>query len=83
MFRYYMTPETREAVIAESNRLIAARAALTASRGRPAPHRNGESPDSEWPTIDGATETGASALESTFSRLVSDLQSATAGRTRS
>ena len=32
MLRYYMTPETRQAVIDESNRLIANRAALNASR---------------------------------------------------
>jgi hypothetical protein len=32
MLRYYMTPETRQAVIDESNRLIARRAALNASR---------------------------------------------------
>ena len=32
MLRYYMTPETRESVIAESNRLIAARAARSVAR---------------------------------------------------
>ena len=37
MHRYYMTPETRQAVIDESNRLIASRAAGHASRAEPAP----------------------------------------------
>lgn len=37
MHRYYMTPETRQAVIEESNRLIASRAAVHASRAGPAP----------------------------------------------
>ncbi len=32
MLRYYMTPETREALIAESNRIIAARAAAKAAK---------------------------------------------------
>ena len=32
MLRYYMTAETRESVIAESNRMIAARAASNAAR---------------------------------------------------
>ena len=32
MLRYYMTPETRQAVIDESNRLIASRAAINAAR---------------------------------------------------
>ena len=36
MHRYYMTPETRQAVIEESNRLIASRAAVHASRTEPA-----------------------------------------------
>ncbi len=34
MLRYYMTPETRDAVIAESNRLIATRAKSKASLAR-------------------------------------------------
>ena len=35
MLRYYMTPETRQALIDESNRLIATRAATHASRKEP------------------------------------------------
>ena len=35
MLRYYMTPETRDALIVESQRRIAARAARNASRASP------------------------------------------------
>ncbi|MEO5844147.1 MAG: hypothetical protein ABIQ33_04840 [Caldimonas sp.] len=42
MLRYYMTPETRDAVIAESNRLIAARAATKASG------KQGENPQTDF-----------------------------------
>jgi hypothetical protein len=74
MFRYYMTPETRQAVIAESNRLIAARAALHASRhqldaGQTAEPFQGEafSPESDAVQPDLGSD-------SAFARLVSDLQ---------
>jgi hypothetical protein len=63
MLRYYMTPETRQAVIAESNRLIATRAAMNGSRSRGDSH----DPDTE-----------PSSVESVFARLVADLQAAAA-----
>lgn len=73
MHRYYMTAETRQAVIAESNRLIAARAATQASRRRPETDRPAEVLDSEWDVSQGSAQ--ASDLESAFARLVLDLQS--------
>jgi len=86
MLRYYMTPETRQAVIDESNRLIARRAA---SNGSPTPrelHDGAERPlrstlhanaDSE-----SKSEGEPMSMESAFARLVADLQSASA-RSRS
>ena len=74
MLRFYMTAETQQAVIAESNRLIASRAALIAARRRPAADSAAEPGDSEWPATEGAGETPASGPGSTFARLVSDLQ---------
>jgi hypothetical protein len=75
MLPYYMTPETREAVIAESNRLIADRAA-NARRRREAselqapgdPEREGEALDA-----DSRTEMAACGSDSAFARLVADL----------
>lgn len=79
MLRYYMTPETRQALIAESNRQIAARAAAHSPRAR-APARHDDSFDSEWPSSGADTESPPSSVESTFARLVCDLQSVTAPR---
>ena len=78
MLRYYMTPETRQAVIAESNRLIATRAAMNTSRSR------GESRDLDGLSEDASLaaeagmDTEPSSVESAFARLVADLQSAAA-----
>jgi hypothetical protein len=77
MLRYYMTPETRQAVIAESNRLIATRAAMN-SRSR------GESRDlaglseDDLLAAEARMDTEPSSVESAFARLVADLQSAAA-----
>jgi hypothetical protein len=68
MHRYYMTAETRQAVIAESNRLIAARAATDARRRRLESDPAGES------LAGGDTDTSAFDAESVFARLVQDLQ---------
>jgi hypothetical protein len=73
MLPYYMTPETREAVIAESNRLIADRAANARRRremfGLQAPS------DSEAEALDDEARAGMAACgsESAFARLVADL----------
>ena len=78
MLRNYMTPETRQAVIAESNRLIATRAAMNVSRSR------GESRDLDGLSEDASLaaeagmDTEPSSVESAFARLVADLQSAAA-----
>ena len=53
ILRYYMTPETRQAVIAESNRLIATRAAMNPGRSR------GESHDLDEPSEDESLAAGA------------------------
>jgi len=81
MLRYYMTPETRQAVIDESNRLIATRATTHASRARRElddvalpRHERARAPDDDCDE--------PSSVESVFARLVADLQSA-AARTRS
>lgn len=78
MFRYYMTAATRQAVIAESNRLIATRHAVNATR-RPNPaDGSAECSDSEWHRSHGDAEAMGSEMESTFARLVSDLKSTSA-----
>ena len=75
MHRYYMSPETQQAVIAESNRLIARRS-MTRSR------------DSGDPSGHAALDAGAghgsveSGDDSAFARLVADLQ-AVSGDARS
>jgi hypothetical protein len=79
MFRYYMTPETRQAVIAESNRLIATRAAMSASRSR-GPSHDLDGCDDESSAVEAGTNTEPSSVESVFARLVVDLQSAAAAR---
>jgi hypothetical protein len=76
MHRYYMTAETRQAVIAESNRQIAARAAAGA-RGRqrwPESDSAGEPFESDSLGSQGDTEASAFDVESVFARLVLDLQ---------
>ena len=86
MLRYYMTPETRQAVIDESNRLIARRAA---SNGSPTPrelHDGAERPLRSTlhanANADSESEGEPMTMESAFARLVADLQSASA-RSRS
>lgn len=79
MHRFYMTAETRQAVIAESNRLIASRTAMGASRQALAAESPAEPPESEWPASQGDPETAGSSVESAFARLVSDLQATTSG----
>ena len=82
MLRYYMTPETRQAVIDESNRLIARRAA---SNGSPTPrelHDGAERPLRSTlhanANADSESEGEPMSMESAFARLVADLQSASA-----
>jgi hypothetical protein len=78
MLRYYMTPETRQALIAESNRQIATRAAMNPSRSRGESHHLDE-PSEDEPLAAGAgIDTEPSSVESVFTRLVADLQSAAA-----
>jgi hypothetical protein len=82
MHRYYMTPETRQAVIAESNRLIADRAALHAARAGHDAHR--ARPADEDTSF--APETGAdweACSESAFARLVAELESSSSSSSAS
>jgi hypothetical protein len=74
MHRYYMTPETRQALIAESNRLIAVRAAMQVARTRREQNdANARDEDSSFAPHTGAESETSS--ESAFARLVADLQS--------
>ena len=77
MLRYYTTPETRQALIAESNRLIASRAGGNASRTL---HEPPDAADSAPAALRDAAEDGSepASVESAFARLVADLQSAAA-----
>ncbi len=76
-----MTSETRQFLIAESNRLIASRAAGIASRRQsPAVERS----ETEWLDSQRNAETAPSEPDVAFARLVSDLRStsiATTGMT--
>jgi hypothetical protein len=73
MFRYYMTPETRQAVIAESNRLIAERAALNAAR-KQLDTAHAELFDGEPFTAQDGVDQPDFGSDSAFARLVSELQ---------
>jgi hypothetical protein len=74
MLRYYMTPETRQSLIEESNRQIAMRAIAAAARGRRVPAA-GESFAEDLAPADAAeTDWSESLSESAFARLVSDLE---------
>ena len=73
MLRYYMTPETQQALIAESNRQIANRAAMHAGRGQ----RQGTTlpMSTQAPRSAANDEDGATAeSESAFAHLMSDLR---------
>jgi hypothetical protein len=78
MLRYYMTPETRQAVIAESNRLIATRAAMNPSRSRGESHGLDGLSEDESLAAEAGMDTEPAGVESVFARLVADLQSASA-----
>ena len=78
MLRYYMTPETRQAVIDESNRLIATRAAMNPSRSRGGAHDPDALGDDEPRAAESGMDSEPSSVESAFARLVADLQSAAA-----
>jgi hypothetical protein len=66
MHRYYMTAQTRQALIAESNRLIAVRAELQAARARR--ERDRADPRDE-------DNSSLPSPDSVFARLVADLRS--------
>ncbi len=71
MLRYYMTPETRQSLIAESNRMITMRAIANAARGRRvAGAAAGVEPDAALADAD----PGDTVSESAFARLVADLE---------
>jgi hypothetical protein len=80
MLRYYMTPETRQSLIEESNRQIAMRAIASAARGRRLPAAAGsrfaedaeavDAAETDWPE----TDWPEAVSESAFARLVADLE---------
>ena len=79
MFRYYTTPETRQALIAESNRLIAGRrAAIDAARSRREARVDDEALEDVALDAEARAEMAACGSESAFARLVADLQSTSA-----
>ena len=78
MLRYYMTPETRQAVIDESNRLIATRAAMNASRARGESHDLDGFSEEASLAAEAGRDTEPFSVESVFARLVADPQSAAA-----
>jgi hypothetical protein len=82
MLRYYMTPETRQAVIDESNRLIASRATSNGSRTPRQPQDGAEAstPVALAADTGGDADDDPTSVESAFARLVADLQSAAARR---
>lgn len=78
MLRYYMTPETQQALIAESNRVIASRS-LTRHSGNGRGRRDGgETSDFATPGSEPGTDPEGAGQDSAFAKLVSDLQSASA-----
>ena len=72
MLRYYMTPETRQSLIAESNRQIAMRAIASAARGRRLPAPEAPLAASDAPAD--AVDSQWAVSESAFARLVADLE---------
>lgn len=74
MLPYYMNPETRDAVIAESNRLIAQRAAHAASV------RNGQRAAQATSTPAPDADADERVENSAFAALVSELWSASSTR---
>jgi len=74
MFRYYTTPETRQALIAESNRLIAfRRAAMNAARGQREAGGEGDAPAGVALPAEARGQIAECGSESAFARLVSCL----------
>jgi hypothetical protein len=74
MLRYYMTPETQQALIAESNRQIARRAAMNAARRERSSAVLDEASDSEARRPDADQAEAGFESDSAFARLVADLQ---------
>ncbi len=75
MLRYYMTPETRQAVIAESNRLIATRAAMNRSRSRGGAHDPEDAQGDDGSLAAGSgIDSEPSSVESVFAGPVADLK---------
>ena len=73
MLRYYTTPETRQSLIAESNRLIAMRAIANALRGRRVPAQAAAASGAA-PADASETDWSDAVSESAFARLVADLE---------
>jgi hypothetical protein len=74
MLRYYMTPETRQSLIAESNRLIAMRAAIVAVRQARAVAAASTRAANALPADGTETDEASAVSESAFARLVAELE---------
>ena len=75
MLRYYMTPETRQSLIEESNRQIAMRAIASAARGRRVASAATSRFAADATPADAAdTDWAETVSESAFARLVADLE---------
>lgn len=74
MNRYYMTADTREALIAESKRLVAARAERAAARSASVVGSAALPDESELFMRRASDRINGSVSDSAFARLVADLQ---------
>ena len=75
MLRYYMTPETRQSLIEESNRQIAMRAIASAARGRRVAAAATSRFAADAAPADAAARDWAETVSgSAFARLVADLE---------
>ena len=78
MLRYYMTPETQQALIAESNRQIARRTLSRHSATRRNAYDLGDRSEVAARDGDAANDTHVSVEDSAFGRLVAELQAVSA-----
>ncbi len=78
MHRYYMNAETRDALIAESKRMIAARAPSAATADESAPAESAVDERAASASNDERGRVEDAGTDSTFAALVSDLRYASA-----
>jgi hypothetical protein len=74
MLRYYMTSETRQSLIEESNRQIAMRAIASAASGRRVPAAAAVHAPADAANDETESDWSATVSESAFARLVAELE---------